>query len=353
MMKRMGVAIGLMVFVLAALLGWRQEAAGSVAEDTFLYMPLVRQSPPLLTLAPTSLSCGSNDWTVAWNDGGPTVTAYVLEEAHEATFAAPTVYSTTLTLQDFSYAPSTDNLYYYRVRADGAWGAGPWSAAQRVVGGFLDDFADPASGWAVTDTAQGSTAYGGGAFQVSTKQAGYLIAALAPDAARDGYRAAVDAQWAAGSATDGLYALVFGAAGDLSRYYFLAVRPATQEYRVYFFDASLPVADRLRSLTAWTAAAVNGGAQVNHLEVTRVGDGIQAAINGTAVGSWTDAAQTGPTYAGVMVSANPANPTATASFDNFSLGACDVLAAQAAPGMDRPAAQPGTGFGAAAVELGW
>jgi len=351
--KRFGVMAGLLALTAAALLGWRQEASGRAAE-TFVYLPLVVKNPPELALAPTSLSCGSNAWTMAWNDGGMAVTGYVLEEAHEPTFTAPATYTTMAAMQALNHAPSTDNLYFYRVRADGNWGAGPWSGTQLVVGGFLDAFTDAGSGWPVADDAQGSAAYAGGTYQVGAKQAGYLIAALAPDVARDGYRAAVDVQWAAGSATDGLYALVFGAAADLSRYYFLAVRSSAQSYRVYYFDASLPAADRLRPLTAWTTtAAIHSGALVNHLEVTRVGDEIQAVVNGTAVGSWTDAAQVGPTYAGVMVSANPANPTAAASFDNFSLGACDALAVQTAPGMERPAAQPRQGFGAEAVELGW
>ncbi|MCB8984684.1 MAG: fibronectin type III domain-containing protein [Ardenticatenaceae bacterium] len=354
MLKRMATVAGLMVLVLAALWNGRQEAAGRAADDRFVYMPLVVKSPPTLTLTVTGPSCGSNEWTVGWNDGGAGVTGYVLEEADDAAFGAPTVYSTTLTMQDFNYAPATDNLYYYRVRAEGSWGAGPWSETQPVVGGFLDEFANPASGWAVTDTAQSSTAYSGGTYQVSSKQEGYLIAARAPDVARDGYRAAVDVQWATGSATDGLYALVFGASGNLGKYYFLAVRPATQDYRVYFFDGSLPVADRLRPLTGWTvSAAVQGGAQVNHLEVIRVGDGIQAAINGTAVGSWADAAQTGATYAGVMVSANPAHPAVTASFDNFSLGTCGPTLAQSGPELARPATQPDTGVGVEAVDLGW
>ena len=354
MLKRWGMTAGLLALTVAALLGRQQEAAGRPMEDTFVYLPLVVKSPPELALEAPSLSCGSNAWTMAWNDGGTAVSAYLLEEAHEPAFTAPVPYMTTATTQALNHPPSTDNLYYYRVRADGNWGAGPWSETQLVVGGFLDTFTDAGSGWPVADDAQGSAAYAGGAYLVGAKQAGYLIAALAPDVARNGYRAAVDVQWAAGSATDGLYALVFGAAADLNRYYFLAVRPSAQSYRVYFFDGSLPAADRLRPLTAWTpSAAIHGGAQMNHLEVTRVGDGIQAAVNGTAVGSWTDAAQTGATFSGVVVSSNPANPAAAASFDNFSLGACGTILAQTALEVNRTAVQIGPGISVDAIDMGW
>jgi len=146
----------------------------------------------------------------------------------------------------------------------------------------------------------------------------------------------------------------FGAKADLNRYCFLAVQPSAQSYGGYYFDGTLPAADRLRPLTAWTTAAtIHSGAAVNHLEVTRVGDEIQAAVNETAVGSWTDAAQTGATFSGVMVSSNPAHPAAAASFDNFSLGTCGAVVTQAQKTYSETMGQSIPPFSVEEIDLGW
>ena len=318
--------LGLLVLGLASVVGSQAQRVQAGEVLPVLYLPVVMASPPTPTLDPVSLSCGSNLWTLTWNAQSSLTTSYTIEEAFEPTFTAPATYTTTETSLAFNYAPSTDNLYYYRVRAVGSFGSGPWSNVQPVLGGFLDDFADANSGWPVGEDASGLVGYVNQVYQVQAKQAGYLITAFAPDSGRTDYTAAVDVRWADGSATDGIYGLVFGATADLSRYYFLAVRG--QEFRVYFFDSALPVSDRLRGVNSWTTTGViNNGTTSNHLQVRRVGDAIAVAINGSDQGSWQDSATTEATYAGLLVTSNPNHPVAEARYDNFALSFCDALQA--------------------------
>lgn len=338
MTKLKNVAMGglVMVVVLGLLAIALPEAQGQ-DDDYYVYLPVVMKSPPILTIPPVALTCGSNEWTVAWDGGDEVVSEYVLEEGHDAAFSSATVYTTTETSLAFNHAPSVDNFYYYRVRADGSWGAGPWSNTIFVSGGFYDGFANPASGWATADNTTGTVGYQGGQYKIGVKQAGYLISAAAPDAARDGYTVEAEAQWAAGSATDGMYALVFGATASFDKYYFLAVRPDGQLFRLYFFDSSLPTADRLRGIMGWTASGViNSGAAMNKLQVTRIGSSIQVRINDTDLGTWSDGELTGPAYTGLMATSNPAHPMVEARFDNFEVGACDAAAVQQSQALRQP-----------------
>ena len=350
--RKLGLVLSLAFLVMGLIFISYREAAGRTSADTYTYLPIIAKSPPQLVLEPIALTCGSNAWTAVWNDGGTMVTEYVLEEAHEESFSAPVIYTTTETSLAFNHSPTTDNLYYYRVRADGSWGQGAWSNTRMVVGGFLDDYSDPASGWATSNTTNGALAYNTGAYSASAKKAGLLIASRAPDVVRNGYSAEVDVQWASGSATDGLYALIFGVNADFSSYYFLAVRSGSQEFKLYFFDASQP--GELRSITSWTSSgAINSGGQMNHLKVVRVGAEMQVVINGTVMGTWADSAQTGATYAGVMVSSNPSNPMAEALFDNFGLGACDAVAVQQLEIWQQTDIQPDSGFSVNRVDIDW
>jgi len=355
MTKLKNMAMGsLIVVAVLGLLAFALPEVQGQDDDYYVFMPVVMKSPPILTIPPVALTCGSNEWTVAWDGGDEAVDEYVLEEAHDAAFSSATVYTTTETSLAFNNAPSPDNFYYYRVRADGSWGAGPWSNTIFVLGGFYDDFANPVSGWNTADNAVGTVGYQGGQYKIGVKQAGYLISAAAPDAARDGYTVEAEAQWAAGSATDGIYALVFGATFNFDQYYFLAVRPDSQLFRLYFFDASLPTADRLRGIMGWTASGViNSGAAMNNLQVTRIGSSMQVSINGTDLGTWSDGELTGPAYTGLMATSNPAHPTAEARFDNFALSTCDAVAVTLSTDVNQPFGQPGAGFSMDWVNLGW
>ncbi len=319
--------LGIVVVTLAGAAGWPPPQLQAGAQPPVLFLPLVMAPPPTPTLDPIALSCDSNAWTLTWSGASSAVTFFTVEEAWEPAFTAPATYTTTETSLAFNHAPSTDNLYYYRARAEGSFGSGPWSNMQSVLGGFLDDFSDVNSGWAEDEGSTGLVGYIDQAYRVQAKQAGFLVTALAPDSPRSSYTAAVAARWADGSATDGIYGLVFGAAADLSRYYFLAVRG--QEFRLYYFDSTLPTSERLRGLNGWTpTGAINTGTTANQLQVKRVGNDISVTINSSELGSWPDSAMTGATYAGLLVASNPNHPLAEARFDNFALSFCDSLQAQ-------------------------
>lgn len=331
---------GILLLIVTLLAIRVDTSAAKEQADVFVYLPIVAKAPPMLKIDPIGLTCGSNAWTVAWTGGDDAVSEYVLEEAHDVAFTSATVYTSTASFMAFDHAPSVDNFYYYRVRADGGWGAGSWSETTSVVGGFYDDFANHASGWPTADNTTGTVGYQDSQYKIGVKQAGNLISAAAPDAARDGYTAEAEAQWAAGSATDGMYALVFGATISFDQYYFLAVRPDGQLFRLYFFDSSLPTADRLRGIMGWTSSGViNNGAGMNSLHVTRIGSNIQVSINDTDLGTWSDGALTGPTYTGLMSTSNPAHPTVEARFDNFALSACDTVAVQQLGTKQQPTVQ--------------
>lgn len=328
MKKLRSLSAGLLLFLL--FLGVTASISLQAKEEAvepYLYLPIIGKLPPVPTVDPIALTCDSNDWTVSWSDGGSLVSEYVLEEAHDLNFTAPQVYTTTATSMAFNYAPSVDNQYYYRVRADGSWGVGEWSAPATVVGAFFDDFSDTSSGWAVSESSTKNLGYQSGQYRIGVKQSGFLISAKAPDAARNGYEAEVTARWASGSATNGIYGLVFGATSDLQKYYFLGVRSGDQKYRLYYFDGTLPQAERLQGITSWIVdGSINSGSAANKLTVRRVGSSIQASINDTALGTWSDSRLTGSSYTGLMATSNPANPAITALFDDFSVSACDTLA---------------------------
>jgi hypothetical protein len=126
--------------------------------DTNLYLPLISKPVPIpgpVTLNPISRPNSSNQWIISWSGGGVHTTGYELQESHTADFAAVTTYLFDVqgeTAREANHPPSFRNVYYYRIRAVGPGGHGPWSGAQMVIGGYRDDFNDNTSGWAVRRT---------------------------------------------------------------------------------------------------------------------------------------------------------------------------------------------------------
>jgi len=115
-----------------------------------LYVPVIFKSPPKLGIR-SSAPDSSNSWTVSWDDGGSTITGYELEESQVPNFSSKTTYSIgagTLA-KIFQNSLSFRNVYYYRVRAVASQNYGPWSSVLIVVGGYLDEFDDSSSGWAI------------------------------------------------------------------------------------------------------------------------------------------------------------------------------------------------------------
>lgn len=309
----------ILLFVLIGLATESLPQAKGAEADHFVYLPIIAKAPPILTIEPIVRAPGSNDWTISWTGGTDTVTEYVLEEADNAAFTAPTVYTSTETFVDFDYGASINQVFYYRVRADGSWGEGPWSESVRIVGVYyFDNFSNPSSGWTIGNTATSSYGYQDGQYEIGVSKAGILSVAAAPNTACDGYEVEMVSNWASGSATNGIYGLMFGADSSLNNYYFLAVRSDTQAYRLFLYNGG-----SLTSLTSWiTNGVINSGASVNKLHVARYGSSIDVSINDSYLGSYSDGTLTGLTRMGVLASPNSANPTAEARFDDFSVGPC-------------------------------
>jgi uncharacterized repeat protein (TIGR01451 family) len=135
-------------------------AATTIIEQgpTDIYLPLVAKpwpQPGPITLNPIGRPNSSNKWIISWSQGGDFVTGYEIQEAHTADFAAATTYSLTdpdITAVEAGHAPSFRNVYYYRIRAVGPGGPGPWSGTESVAGGYRDDFNDTSSGWGIRRT---------------------------------------------------------------------------------------------------------------------------------------------------------------------------------------------------------
>lgn len=322
-----------LVLIFLLLGGWWQRAiaivpataiapATAVAPTrgtTTIYLPYSHRIMPIPGLNTAEPGLDGNQWLLQWTAFAD-IPNYTLQESHDITFTAPLSLTTTAVTSTISHPASPDNWYYYRVRANGLYGSGPWSGTRFVLGNYFDDFSDAASGWAVQDNAIVNYAYSNGEYAITTKLSGYLNASVVLDADRDSYTTAADVHWADGSPTDGLYGLVFGVDSFVTQYYFFAVIPNTQQFRLYFFDSSLPVSQRLRVIVPLTTStAIQSGTAVNHLQATWHAGTITLAINGTELGQWADNAVTQPSRAGLIASPNAANPQTTALFDNFSL----------------------------------
>jgi hypothetical protein len=138
------------------------------AASYYQWIPLIRRvvPPPVFSGAPDPNS--ANQWTVAWTHPAPTST-YELQESHTPDFAVATSYDTgTAKFKLISHGPSIDNTYYYRVRAWSNGESGSWSQTLQVVGGYYDDFSNPATNWHIvrqdTDDTENSTWYQDGSF---------------------------------------------------------------------------------------------------------------------------------------------------------------------------------------------
>jgi hypothetical protein len=90
--------------------------------------PLPLDSPDLFSIDNLD---GDGEYLVDWSDV-VSATSYLLEESDEPYFVAPTeVYSGAATM--FSVSDQSGGHYYYRVRASGTDGKGPWSSEQSVT----------------------------------------------------------------------------------------------------------------------------------------------------------------------------------------------------------------------------
>jgi hypothetical protein len=217
---------------------------------------------------------------------------------------------------------------------------------------FFDDFGNPASGWDVVDDSFVSSEYRNGEYRILSKQAGYFYLFRAPTCNRQNYTVEVDARWA-GTPGSG-YGLIFGLSSDFSQYFLFDINTDYEKFRLLRRDTSgftvvVPVTD---------APAISGGTASNHLGVTRNGDQIILEVNGTVLGTWTDAAIGSLTGAGLASSPYGDSPVSDARFDNFSMASLpgSGSSAQGPSGVmaeEGGFAVPNTRHDPAPIELGW
>jgi thermitase len=91
----------------------------------------VHSVPVAPVLAPISNADGDGTYVVDWNDV-PYATSYLLQEADNPQFSAPEEHGNLLASQ-LQMAGRAAGIWYYRVRARNAYGAGPWSNSQMTV----------------------------------------------------------------------------------------------------------------------------------------------------------------------------------------------------------------------------
>lgn len=102
---------------------------------------------------PVTLTAGrvssANSWTLSWTES-PGASGYEIHESTDPNFATATpILVGAGTSEQVTKEPSPWNVYYYRVRSLVGMKIGPWSNVVRVVGGYVDEFDDPSTGWSM------------------------------------------------------------------------------------------------------------------------------------------------------------------------------------------------------------
>ncbi len=149
-----------------------RSAATTIIDPYLMMMPIIFQPVPDPILNPIVGPTGSgNSWTASWNVPAPEVTGYQVQESQTAEFLNPVQFDVgNTTSKIFTYAPSINNIYCYRVRALVGMIASDWSNTQCTVGNYLDDFSNTSSGWAIrqqdTDDTNNSSYYANGEYVV-------------------------------------------------------------------------------------------------------------------------------------------------------------------------------------------
>lgn len=121
----------------------------------FQFLPFairgLEPEPQAVVLTP-GVPNGSNEWTMTWTPGQGS-TSYELQESLSPGFEGGYTYAIgPVTNWKITQQPSFTNVFYYRVRSVIGAKRGPWSNTVSVVGGYFDDFKDPASGWKMRRT---------------------------------------------------------------------------------------------------------------------------------------------------------------------------------------------------------
>ncbi len=128
--------------------------------------------------------------------------------------------------------------------------------------GFFDDFSNPASGWPVGSSAEVSTAYVNGEYQVIGKRPGYIYLFQSPACLARDYAVEVEVYWANKRGLS--YGLVFGILGEFDQFYMLDISADTQEFQLWRYDGE--EFHRIRGNLAPEIREKNGK---NGLKITR------------------------------------------------------------------------------------
>ena len=148
------------------------SAATTIITNTNTSFPFITRSFPvpfIPTLNTIPRPNSSNQWTLTWSYSGPTPVTFEVQEDDNPNFTSPASYNpgATQSLQ-ITQPMSTNNIYYYRVRAVNQYYNGDWSNTQSVRGGYRDDFNNANTGWTIrrqdTDTVINSSYYEAGHF---------------------------------------------------------------------------------------------------------------------------------------------------------------------------------------------
>ncbi len=149
----------------------------------YVYLPAIIKRYPPVPYAPT-LSVEANDtygnyrlrWAYSPSTDPFAPSSYTLQEATDANFTSPTDETWSSTTFTRAYTSKTAGTYYYRVRGNNSYGAGPWSNVQTVVvnlRGFYDDFSNTASGWPRAVYWRGTQPVDGPVFDVNYENGSY------------------------------------------------------------------------------------------------------------------------------------------------------------------------------------
>ena len=118
------------------------------------YFPVIAKpfpAPPVPTLSATRPN-SANHWQMNWTISNATyVTGYTLQQSQDPTFVSGvTTYdlaSSAVGQPINTIQASSNNVYYYRLRALGPDDNSAWSNVVEVIGAYYDDFTNNQSGW--------------------------------------------------------------------------------------------------------------------------------------------------------------------------------------------------------------
>lgn len=131
----------------------------TTAGSEVTYLPLIFKALTAPTLSATRPN-SANDWQLNWvHNSASGVTGYELQQSQDPTFATGvtnfTLGSNVFSQLIDSIQPSANNVYYYRVRANGTGQSSPWSSTVMVAGAYYDDFKSNQTDWSGSSLKEG------------------------------------------------------------------------------------------------------------------------------------------------------------------------------------------------------